>query len=332
VLGRTRPRTVRLAALTAVLSLTAASVAFAAPGTADSSQTARPGAAGQQLGSRIQQALLGLYALDSQLHAWRTRVASLQAKAAAIRQQQAVLREQFDSAQASLQIGRRRLGLNLRTIYEQGNVEPVAVLLGATSLSNGIRRLDDLEHVTDQARQIVAATGAASQRLITSRLRLAADGRRLADSLAGAQAAERKVEGAAAAKAAYVSSLRSQEQLRAAQVKTVVTTARAVQQKSQQLQAGTSLPPSAGGRQLTVSATCYDLPGKTATGMPVGPGVVAVDPSVIPLGSRMFIPGYGNGIAADVGSGIRGAAIDLWYPTFAQCAAWGRRTVTITVY
>jgi len=63
----------------------------------------------------------------------------------------------------------------------------------------------------------------------------------------------------------------------------------------------------------------------------VGLGVVAVDPSVIPLGTRMRIPGYGNGVAADVGGGIKGAVIDLWMPP-AQCVAWGRRTVTITVY
>ena len=104
------------------------------------------------------------------------------------------------------------------------------------------------------------------------------------------------------------------------------------QQKSQQLQGPTPAPPPAGKHQLVVSATCYDLPGKTATGMPVGRGVVAVDPSVIPLGSKLYIPGYGNGVAADIGGGIRGNIIDLWYPTYAECAAWGRRTVTITVY
>jgi len=79
-----------------------------------------------------------------------------------------------------------------------------------------------------------------------------------------------------------------------------------------------------------VSATCYDLPGKTATGMPVGIGVVAVDPSVIPLGTRMYVPGYGNAVAADVGGAIKGAVIDLWMPS-SQCMAWGRRTVTITL-
>ncbi len=54
--------------------------------------------------------------------------------------------------------------------------------------------------------------------------------------------------------------------------------------------------------------------GITATGVPVDRGVVAVDPSVIPLGTRMYIPGYGYGVAADTGGGIRGNMIDLGYP------------------
>jgi uncharacterized protein YabE (DUF348 family)/3D (Asp-Asp-Asp) domain-containing protein len=54
--------------------------------------------------------------------------------------------------------------------------------------------------------------------------------------------------------------------------------------------------------------------GITATGVPVDRGVVAVDPGVIPLGTRMYIPGYGNGVAADTGGAIRGNVIDLGYP------------------
>jgi 3D (Asp-Asp-Asp) domain-containing protein len=83
---------------------------------------------------------------------------------------------------------------------------------------------------------------------------------------------------------------------------------------------------------MTVVATGYSLPGTTATGMPVGWGVVAVDPAVIPLGTRMTIPGYGEGVAADTGSAVKGATIDLWFPTTAQALAWGRRTVTITLH
>ena len=118
--------------------------------------------------------------------------------------------------------------------------------------------------------------------------------------------------------------------MQAGQVRSVEAQAQAAQQKSQTSAAATPASPP-GKRRLTVSATCYDLPGTTATGIPVGPGVVAVDPSVIPLGTRMYIPGYGNGVAADVGGGVKGAIIDLWMRP-AECATWGRRTVTITIY
>ena len=83
---------------------------------------------------------------------------------------------------------------------------------------------------------------------------------------------------------------------------------------------------------MSVVATGYSLPGATATGLAVGWGVVAVDPSVIPLGTQMSIPGYGDGVAADVGSDVSGAMIDLWFPTDAQARAWGRRTVTIGLH
>ncbi len=326
-----RPRTARFACLATVIALTAASAAVAAPGAGNN---ARTGPA-RQLGSRTHRALLGLYALDSQLQAWRDRLGSLGAAATALRQRRVATRRELAAVQASLHVGQQQLALDLRMLYEQGNVDPVAIMLGADSLDKGLRRVDNLSRIADESRQIVAATTAARVRLRSSQLRLAAEGRRLARSLAAARTAERRLAGAAAARLAYVSSLRAQERLRATQVRSVEAAAQSAQQKSQQLQqpaAAPAPPPPAGGRQLTVSATCYDLPGRTATGMPVGMGIVAVDPSVIPLGSRMHIPGYGNGVAADVGSGIKGNVIDLWYPTFAQCATWGRRTVTITIY
>jgi 3D (Asp-Asp-Asp) domain-containing protein len=84
--------------------------------------------------------------------------------------------------------------------------------------------------------------------------------------------------------------------------------------------------------RLRVDAVAYSLPGKTTIGIPVRRGVVAVDPKVIPLRSRLHIPGYGRGIAADVGTAVKGRIIDLWFPTRAEARAWGRRTVVITVY
>jgi 3D (Asp-Asp-Asp) domain-containing protein len=54
--------------------------------------------------------------------------------------------------------------------------------------------------------------------------------------------------------------------------------------------------------------------GITSTGVPVTRGIVAVDPRVIPYGTRMFIPGYGFAIAADCGGGVKGNMIDLGFP------------------
>jgi 3D (Asp-Asp-Asp) domain-containing protein len=306
-----------------VLTFVAASAALAAPGT-QSVDTAT-----QSLDSRTRQAVLGLYALDSQLQAWRVRLASLQSAAADLRQRRASLRQELAVDEASLEASQRRLALDLRALYERGNVDPVAVMLGAKSLTKGLSQLDDLSRVTSQSRQIVEATSAAHRRLLASQRRLAAEGSRLERSLAAARESEQRLAYTVASRAAYVSSLRARERLRAEQVRSVEHQARAAQQKSQQLQP--TAPAPAGKRQLVVSATCYDLSGQTATGMPVGQGVVAVDPSVIPLGTRMYVPGYGNGVAADVGGGIKGDVIDLWMQP-SQCSSWGRRTVTITIY
>jgi uncharacterized protein YabE (DUF348 family)/3D (Asp-Asp-Asp) domain-containing protein len=54
--------------------------------------------------------------------------------------------------------------------------------------------------------------------------------------------------------------------------------------------------------------------GITRTGVPVTKGIVAVDPSVIPLGTRLYVPGYGFAVAADTGGGVKGDMIDLGYP------------------
>jgi 3D (Asp-Asp-Asp) domain-containing protein len=81
-----------------------------------------------------------------------------------------------------------------------------------------------------------------------------------------------------------------------------------------------------------VVATAYTTQGTTATGIPTGPGIVAVDPTVIPLGTRMTIPGYGEAVAADTGSAVKGLRIDVWVATAAEAAQWQWQTVTITLH
>ncbi|MCL6548801.1 MAG: G5 domain-containing protein [Alicyclobacillus sp.] len=94
---------------------------------------------------------------------------------------------------------------------------------------------------------------------------------------------------------------------------------------------GRSGGPASFVRSLTVVATAYAAGGRTATGGVAQPGVVAVDPSVIPLGTKLYIPGYGLAVAADTGGSIRGSRIDICLASEAEARSWGVRTVTVYV-
>jgi 3D (Asp-Asp-Asp) domain-containing protein len=81
-------------------------------------------------------------------------------------------------------------------------------------------------------------------------------------------------------------------------------------------------------------ATAYSLRGKTASGRMVGRGLIAADPRVLPLGSRVRLdhPGYsGEYLVADTGGMIRGKRIDIWTPSSGEAMRFGRRTVKLTV-
>lgn len=81
-------------------------------------------------------------------------------------------------------------------------------------------------------------------------------------------------------------------------------------------------------------ATAYSLRGKTASGKMVSRGLIAADPRVLPLGSRvrLEVPGYhGEYVVADTGGLIRGRRIDIWTPSSREAMRFGRRTVKLTV-
>jgi len=94
------------------------------------------------------------------------------------------------------------------------------------------------------------------------------------------------------------------------------------------------------GRTMTVEATAYGADcagcsGITATGLNVksnpGARIIAVDPSVIPLGSKVYIEGYGNYTAADTGGAIRGNRIDVFMGTEASATSFGRQHLKLTI-
>ena len=95
-------------------------------------------------------------------------------------------------------------------------------------------------------------------------------------------------------------------------------------------------PDVSGSRVLYVSATAYSAqdPGnstRTAAGTLVRRGVIAVDPNVIPMGTRVFIPGYGEAVAEDTGGAIKGNHIDIAFDTHKAALTFGRKNLEVYI-
>jgi 3D (Asp-Asp-Asp) domain-containing protein/DNA repair exonuclease SbcCD ATPase subunit len=284
------------------------------------------------LSQRIQGATLDLYALDSKLRQVQAQLSSLNTQRAEIARERQSVRRQLAVTQQNVHRAQRHVAILVHTLYEQQSNDALAVVLDARSLDEAIAGLDELgrsaranEQVAARSRDAQRALGALASKLAQqdARMRALQDAAaRTAASLAGADQTRRQ----------YLAALANQRRLNDGEIAAIEAQAQA------SATAAASAPPASlpvqtttGTGTLAVTATGYAMGGTTAAGLPVGWGTVAVDPSVIPLGTRLTIPGYGQGVAADTGAAVQGAAIDLWFPTVREARAWGRRVITITL-
>jgi peptidoglycan DL-endopeptidase CwlO len=281
-------------------------------------------------------AVLGLYSLDRQLAAANGRVDALHRRTQSLRAQRAELDRALQIARTGTRVAQKRLAERIRLLYEQGTVEPLEIVFGATSLDEAMSSLDSLNRASAQGEAVLRQLKGAKERLTAASTSLASKEAALEAAAREAAATAAALADARDRRAAYVASLASAHRLTRRQIAGVVAEARAAALRGAALPHVIPAAPYIGtpgaGRTVTVSATGYSMSGRTSSGLPVGWGVVAVDPGVIPLGTHLTVPGYGSAVAADTGSGVSGATIDLWFPTVAQANAWGRRTVTIVLH
>ena len=355
--------------LLAAAALALAVLAIPALGVADSGRsTPSLRAQAAALAAKARSATLGLYALDAAARDRREPGCSRSAaQAAALRARRISLARQLAIARRSATIAQQHLGSHVRALYERGDVSTLEVVFGARSLDDALTSIDDLNRMATPGRGgPERRQGDAGAALPGGRepRRAGRRARRPPPALPLQPPPRSRARGPSGAPTS--SSLSRQRKLTLAQIAAVVARAkaaqartaaimRAVDAKAAAAKSGSGqgrrrrrrdtapptvplTPPTSpvaaapGERVLTVTATGYAIRGRTATGLPTGWGIAAVDPTVIPLGTHMTVPGYGDAVAADIGSGIVGASIDLWFPTVAQANAWGRRTVTIVLH
>jgi 3D (Asp-Asp-Asp) domain-containing protein len=300
-----------------------------------------------QIDASRHSATLALYAIDTKLGRADAQLTSLRDEASRLRSERASARRALLLARHDTRVAQRRLAQRLRGLYEQDEVSPMEVLLGARSLDEAVAALDSLDRIAGQDKHVLAEVKRARTTLVRLDRSIAARQQRIARLEASAAASAAALRSARAAKAAYLDGLATQRRMNDAKIATIEAQARSAETAAATIAPApaatpgdetdarapaAALPAATGERTITVLATGYALPGRTATGLPVGWGVVAVDPSVIPMGTRLTVPGYGEAVAADIGSGVTGSTIDLWFPSVGQAQSWGRRTITITLH
>jgi 3D (Asp-Asp-Asp) domain-containing protein len=326
--------------LTALFGAAVLCAALTAGGVASPAAKLRENDAG--LSERRRSAVLELYALQSRLAKSEARLATLRAQLAVTEERLTRLRVALDVAWRSVYIAEERLGARIRQLYVHGQLDPVAILLGAESLDEAVDKIEGLRSIASGDRDLLRQVRKARTELSAAKQAVSRRARELRAAETATAQTSASLREAAAARRSYIAELRRERGLTRREVARAEQAATEAQGRTHQL-AEASAPADAApapsvapapvdGQQLTVEATGYAIHGTTATGIPTGWGVVAVDPSVIPLGTRMTIPGYGEGVAADTGGAVHGNTIDLWFPTVAEALAWGRRTVTITLH
>jgi 3D (Asp-Asp-Asp) domain-containing protein len=338
-----RPR-IRLAALTviALAALLAASAAHADDPASLRSEAEQLRAENDSLAARSQTALLELYALESRLVRAEARVATLAARRAELARREADARRGLELARGGVEEAERRLGIRLRELYVQGEVDPLAVILAAESLDDALSAFDNLTRLADQDLAILGELRDARRKLRSAVRELGHRSAELRRVTADAEAERARLAAARSGREAYLAGLAARRALNAAQIDRLSARAATAAARSAPQPAADPGPapapqpepsgPQPGGEAMVVDVVAYCGGVGTASGLPLGWGTVAVDTRVFPFGTKMYIPGYGDGVAADRGSAIIGNIIDIWFPTCAQARAWGRKTLTITVY
>ncbi len=221
-----------LLGLTAILALPSSGGAAAPSGGAaelrqqDTSLAAKERAATQEL-----------YSLEAQLAVARSRLAELTDQREAAEARLTRLRIELDVAWQSAYIAEEHLGARIRQLYQQGQLDPVAILLGAESLDEAIGGLDGLRSIASGDRDLLSKVRQARADLTSAKKRVVARVAALREAESAAASTASSLAAARAERSAYLAQLARQRGFNARRLERVRTTARAAGERTQELEA-----------------------------------------------------------------------------------------------
>ncbi|MBN1289685.1 MAG: hypothetical protein JXA49_08630 [Actinobacteria bacterium] len=255
-------------------------------------------------------------------------MSSLKTESASLEEEIAGTHEKLESMRGEVAEGKGRLNSRVREMYMNGRTSTLEVFLTSEDFDEFMVQHDYAEMVAANDSKLLKEVKSRSEELDRTLAGLKSkksEAKNLLDNLETEKAALQKRKNERERVLAQAGSKRNEIESKSSQAKALI----------EEINPADSEPPPP-GKEIVMVATAYSpeepgLSDTTATGLKAQKGVVAVDPSFIPLGTRVHVEGYGYAIAADTGGAIKGNRIDLCYNTLGEALAFGRRKVKVRV-
>lgn len=297
----------------------------------------------QDLDNHYIAALQDLVVVDREVTRYSDEISGAENQLSSLNASIEETKAQLTQVQNDLLDRQKILEKRVLSTYKSDDMGYLEVVMGAGDFSDFLNRIDMINTIAEDDRRLIDSIKETKQKVETELSKLEQKQAEQESLLSELNTSQQNLVDSQTEQQAVVASIQNQRELNDAQLAELQSQASSIEASMAQMQAEAVAsssesdddysfsPPPAGGTSMTMTATAYCLQGNTATGMPVGRGIIAVDPGVIPLGSRVYVSGYGDAIAADTGGAIGGNRIDVWLPC-SEAYAWGSRTVTVTIY
>lgn len=262
-----------------------------------------------------------LVTYDSEINGLKTKLTELDSKSASLEARIESVGSKIEARRQRLESKRQALNARVRSIYVNGHTSKLVMLVSAKGVDDYMNRADMMHKMAQKDSQLITETKAEAGALQASMTQLKSDKKEVERVSADLRTRKDRLEKSRSERASLISAA-------GAKSPQVVAQSTQIETKIKQINPPVTVNGRPSGKVLQMVATAYSpeepgLDDHTASGMRATRGVVAVDPRVIPLGTRLNVEGYGNCIAGDTGSAIKGNRIDLCFDTLQEMNAYG---------
>ncbi len=268
--------------------------------------------------------------LDAEINTLNAKLSGLESRSRALQARIEATSSKIEERRVRLAARRQALAARMRSMYVNGRTSKLAMLVSSRDVSDYMNRAAMLEKVAERDARMIADTKRESEQLNASLASLKSDKREIDGVASELGSRRRRLERSRSERASVLATAGAKGLDAQAQ-------AGRVEAKMERINPRVPVTGRPTGKVMMMVATAYSpqepgLDESTASGMRATRGVVAVDPRVIPLGTRLHVEGYGNCIAGDTGSAIKGNRIDLCFDTLEEMEAFGGyRTVRVEI-